>query len=57
MNQRDPEFIRAANDLVEDLRNATVDHGSIPWIGVTALYDVAEELINQGWTKNPEEGQ
>lgn len=45
-------FVMAENELASHLRDSTVNN-SLPWIGVTDLHNIAQDLLMRGWTKAP----
>lgn len=47
-----PEFVTAENELASHLRDSTVNN-NLPWIGVTDLHNIAQDLLMRGWTKAP----
>lgn len=48
----DPAFVVAANELAAALRDSTAGN-NLPWIGITDLYHIAEDLLMRGWAKAP----
>lgn len=47
-----PSFVTAENELASHLRDSTVNN-NLPWIGVTDLHHIAQDLLMRGWAKAP----